>query len=164
MDSSSKASDDKRGAARHDCREKIYFDFVYDFQAKVDFKPVSSPASGSTRKYSGFTRNISTQGICFSSQVQLNEGVVVDMDVYIKDAPDPVHLQGKVRWNKLTLIDNMGTKHFDTGIHLDSINGQPVKDSIHFDEAYKVYWSDVLESLLGQFRKEAKKRAPNGSK
>ncbi len=151
-------SNEKRNHERHDCREDIYFDFVYDFQAKVDFHPTGSSSSPSSRKYSGFTRNISTQGVCFSSQVQLTEGVDLEMQIFIKDAA-PIELQGKVRWNKLTLVDNEGKKHFDTGVQLISVNGHPVKDGIYFDETYKVYWSEVLESLLGQYRKSAKGRS-----
>ena len=153
-----KHANEKRGHERHDYQEKVYFDFVYDFQTKVDFAPHDSSKLASSKKHTGFTRNISTQGVCFSSSVKLNEGVMLDMDVYIKNTSDPVKLQGEVRWSKLTLVDNLGNKHFDTGVHLNLVNGHPVKNSIHFDEDYKVYWSEVLESLIGQFRKSVKGR------
>lgn len=145
---------DKRRHDRHDYRERVYFDFIYDFQAKVEFEPHSDKHSGASRKrHCGMTRNVSTQGLCFTSDVEVSPHSVLDIHVYVQGRADPVQLQGEARWVKLTTVDSHGNKHFEVGVHLTVVNNRPVQNTIHFDDKYRVYWSDVLESLLGEFRK-----------
>ena len=44
---------------------------------------------------------------------------------------------------------------FDTGLKLITIEGKAVHDSIHFDETYNLYWSNVLELISGEYRNPA---------
>ena len=40
---------------------------------------------------------------------------------------------------------------FDTGVRLISVGKKSVAESIHFDKEYNVFWSEPLESVLGNF-------------
>lgn len=146
--------DDKRLHERHDYREQVYFDFIYDFQAKVDFNSFDEEnESGNSEQYSGITHNVSTQGLCFSTDAEVSSHSILDIYVHLMNKDETVKLQGEVRWNKVTSVDQNGNKRFDVGIHLTQINGRSVQETIHYDENYHIYWSEVLESLLGNFRK-----------
>lgn len=144
----------QRKHERHDYREQVYFDFIYDFQAKVEFEPrPEDSAKDSPQRHEGITRNISTQGLCLTTDVPVAAHSFLDIHVYLQTRDEPVRLQGEVRWNKIIAVDQNGNKRFDVGVHLTGVNGKSVQDTIHFDENYHVYWSDVLELLLGEFRK-----------
>jgi hypothetical protein len=139
---------------RHDYRAQVYFDFIYDFHAKIEFEKYSPDNfSASDQRHSGLTRNISTQGICFTTDVEVTANSIVDIFVYVPDEERPVNLKGEVRWSKIVGVNPEGSKRFDVGVHLLTVNGKGVQETIHFDDSYHVYWSDVLELLLGKFRR-----------
>jgi len=142
--------DNKREHNRHKYEEKVFFDYIYDFQAKVAFKPHDVPPQ---LPYEGTTCNVSTKGLCFTSDRQLNEGDVLDMEVFVPGGGTSVQLQGEVRWNKLVSVGDDGQKLFNTGVQLTAIGGKSVDETIYFDAQYRIYWNDVLEALLGAFRK-----------
>ena len=119
--------------------------FSYDFDATLDVHPEEHPPFA-IDTYHGRMRNISTEGLCFNSDQKLNQGDVLNLDVYVKGGIQPIHLQGTVCWIKEVPAQESGY-HFDTGITITAIEGKPVGQTVRFDQEHGIYWSDVLESM-----------------
>lgn len=145
----------KRRKYKRFCLEReLYYHFPYEFSSKVH---IQSHQEQSCR-HKAQIKNVSTEGLCFHTSEHLHEGDDLDLEVFIPGLDEPVNLRGEVSWINQTPEDG----GFDTGVKLIQIEGKPVKDSIYFDQQYGVYWSDVLESILGKFRiLEQEKKSKN---
>lgn len=124
--------------------------FTYDFDASLDVHPLSGEPKDSNPTYHGHLKNVSTEGLCFNSDHELHQGDVLNLDVHVPWTKTPVHLMAKVRWTKE--IASEDTHHFNTGVKIITIEGKSVEQTIRFDQAHGIYWSEVLESILGQYR------------
>ena len=144
--------DEKRQNWRHEYQQKVYFDFIYDYKAKVDFNSSDEYSKEMGFKYHGVSQNISTKGLCFRGDKELNRGEEIVVQVHVPEKERIVFLEGEVRWSKLALVDDEGNQYFDTGIQLSKIQDKDVLNTVRYDEEYKVFWSDVLEECLGSFR------------
>lgn len=139
---------------RFDSERKVFYDFAYDFESMVEVEPIHSDEGVIPQrfKYSGVTRNVSLEGLCFRADHELRRGDLLNLEVFIPGDDQPVHLLGEVRWTFLAEDEQKPESSFDTGVVLRTVEGKGVRETIHFDENYHVYWSDVLESILGRFR------------
>ena len=142
---------EKRQFERFDKQIKINFEFFYDATTKVKYQVVDQ--DNSVEKYEGISKNICATGLCFTSDQKLKEGQTLHLEVYLPRAQSPIHMDGQVRWCDLSQSNKEKFPRFDTGVRLMSVEGQPVDNSVHFDETYHVMWSNVLESIFGTFRK-----------
>ncbi len=147
------SSQEKRKYPRYDTKVKIYFHVNYDIETKVEYQVVDQEKQKILpQKYSALSRNVSAEGLCFTSDQQLQPGTLLYLEVYVPKAQEPVYMNGEVRWSTLSSVKSKGTKKFDTGVRLMMVNGIPVANSIYFDEKHGVVWSVVLDSILGNFR------------
>ncbi len=92
-----------------------------DVEAKVNFriKEIDGEQVLSER-IGGKSKNISVEGICFSSQNQLKIGSKIELEVFLPGS-EPVHMQGEVAWSS-PVQPKMGSKAaFDTGVKLLNI-------------------------------------------
>jgi len=133
-------------------KDKVLVDFIYDFYAKVDVHSAEKPTKPKVLKCHGVCKNISAEGLCFVSEKKLKKGEKLDLEFYIADSDSPIHMQGNVRWSKKAPETQATYSQYDTGLKLTTIEGRAVGNSIHFDERYKVYWSDVLELISGEWK------------
>ena len=154
-----KKDSEKRQHPRYETKVKVYFEIDYDLETNVKFQMIGPGDGISSRQYSGVSRNVSVEGMCFSSNIKLNKGEKLKVEVYLPNAKEPIRMEGEVRWSKSNSQDKESSNGFDTGLRLVSVEGKRVVDSIHYDEKYQVYWSEVLESILGKFKEIGKKRA-----
>ena len=143
---------ERRHYQRYDTDMRIFYRVSYDIETKVKFSLMpAARAISVSHKYSGRTRNISIEGLCFASRKKLNKGDSILLEVYAPGVSEPVKMSGSVQWSKGV----EGRKAvFHAGVKLESVNGKAV--GVHFDETYKVFWSDVLESVFGSFKKMAR--------
>lgn len=144
---SSKKTIDKRKHERHSPEYKALLNFEYTFEADLDISPLDRHL-----KYEAVVKNVSTEGICFHSSQKLEKGERLNLEFRIPGGDKPVHMEGQVRWSKTVLTEEKKSTGYDTGVKLTTIENRSVHDSIRFDTAYHVYWSDVLESIIGQFK------------
>jgi len=159
MDNQINSAENKRGNLRYETQAKVYFQFAYDVETKVKFQLFDLKHKKSeSKKYSGSGKNISVEGLGFTSPKQLHQGDTLDLEVYLPEDNHPIHMQGEVRWSEKKSSRRFFHSDFETGVKLISIEGKPVQNSIRFDQAYQVYWSDVLESVLGKYRILSQKR------
>ena len=148
---------ENRKFERYDTEVRILFQVAYDIQTKVEYRVINPDQDSASPKYSALSKNISVEGLCFSSVQKLEVGDILSMELYLPAHKDPIPMQGEVRWSEKKSPSQKSDK-FDTGVKLMTINGKPVHESIYFDQDNKVVWSLVLESVFGSFRIFAQKQ------
>lgn len=162
-----KAKEEKRKYERYDTQLKVYFDFAYDLKTKVKFKVLDKKKETPSRKYSGLSRNVSAEGLCFACRRKLRKGDFLDLEIYLPGAAVPVRMKGEVRWSQCVSDEQTKEKVYQTGVLLRTVEDKPVAGTIHYDKEYHVHWSIVLESVLGSFkdlaRQQSSQRPPQGS-
>jgi hypothetical protein len=149
---------ERRKFKRYNTEVKIYFDFKYDLQTKVDFEVIDKEKKKPlSDKYTAISRNISVEGLCIVSERELKDDDVLHLELYLPGSINPIHMEGAVRWcspNKS--VDQVKDKDdkvkYLSGILLSLVEGESVQDSIYYDQEYKVNWSDVLESVFGDYK------------
>ena len=108
--------------------------------------------------YLGFIKNVSVEGLCFSSDGLYEYGQIVEMEVELPGAVKSIHMEGEVQWNKLVEAQEKMKEEpdelakFRTGIKVIEVDGKMVSETIHFEENYHIQWSIVLDSIFGNFR------------
>ncbi len=154
-------SSERRKHERYDTQVKISFHVNYDVKTRVRFqlldKEKHTPASS---KYPAVSKNVSVDGLAFTSEKELTKGDFLSIEVYLPAEKEPLHLEGEVVWSQPTHEHNK----FDSAVKLVNMNGTPVSESVYWDEGYKLYWSGVLETILGNFRIFAQKKASEKNK
>ena len=147
-----KSAVERRKYTRYDTEMKLYFRVKYDIETKVKFRVLRSGSGKiSFHRYSGLCRNVSAEGICFSSRKRLQKGERLLIEVFEPIVKSPVIMEGEVRWSRRDSEGGGRYGPFRTGVCLISVNGLPVADSVHLDKKYRVAWSVVLDSLFGNF-------------
>ena len=151
-----KPKEERRKYERFDTEVKIYFHVDYDIETTVKFQVVDKKkAKASSPKYSALSKNVSAEGLCFTSEKELREYDILLLEVYLPDEKNPILMEGEVRWSQP--ISSNETNKFNAGVKLITVNGRSVAESIYYDKANHVIWSIVLESILGSFKKFAQK-------
>jgi hypothetical protein len=149
---------ERRKFERYDTEVKIYFQVKYSLKTLVQFRILDRlHRQVSPQKYSALSKNISAEGLCFTSPKVLTKDDILILEVYLPEQSQPILMEGEVRWSKKAESDPEDKK-MDSGIRIISVNGQPVDKSIYFDPANKIVWSAVLESIFGNFREFSQKR------
>ena len=143
---------EKRRHRRFGTEADIYFQVTYDVNTKVEFQVVGEDEKTKSEKYPATGKNVSAQGLCFVSEKQLDRGDKLYLEVYLPGIKDPVKMHGEVAWSHPLPSSPHDSSTFGTGVKLGDVDGKPVEETIHYDEEYKVTWSSVLESVLGNFR------------
>lgn len=152
-------NDDKRQYKRYDKEINIYFDFVYDIEAKVKFEIVNQEDQRLVpKKYSAISRNISVAGLSFVSHKNLQKGDLLHLEIYLPGARNPIPMKGEVKWSHQAALSEQPLRPitdkilFETGVKVLLVNGESVFESIHHDQAYDVDWSIVLASVFDNYK------------
>ncbi len=146
--------DENRKFERYDKNLDVKFDFVYAAAADLKYNVDGNDPS---LKFDAVSRNIGARGMCLTSHHKLEKGQKLHLELYLPTTSQPIHMDGQVCWCD-SLGGNSGPDEFDAGIELNSVEGNPVAETVHFDEQYHVIWSNVLESIFGTFRKQMQSR------
>lgn len=154
---------DKRKHDRYDTEVKIFFHVNYAVETKVEYQVLVDQKAHKVldKKYSALSRNVSAEGLSFSSNKQLSPGMFLHIEVYLPGSKAPVHMDGEVRWSAPSKTKPPQEPLFDTGVKLTKVNGMSVAETIHVDKTHHVVWSAVLDSVLGNFRILAAKKKNN---
>lgn len=148
--------EERRRYARYATELEVRYSFVYDIKTLVKFQ-IKDRQTGQalSRKYSALSKDVSIEGLCFTSGKRLEKGDLLHLEVYVPGAKEPVAMEGSVAWSQAASLEPQDENKFDTGVQLFSVQGKGVPGSVFFDEANKVYWSVVLESIFGSFKELA---------
>lgn len=144
-------ANEKRKCVRLEPQTGNQLNFVYDFESSIQIE-LNEPNNEQKHIYKGIAKNISADGICIHSDYQLNIGKTVEIEYFLPGEEKSIHMKGEVRWSKIISDAVEDTSGFDAGLRLISVEGESVQQSIYFDDEYHVYWSNVLESVLGRYR------------
>jgi hypothetical protein len=68
-------------------------------------------------------------------------------------------MEGEVRWSRLISSTPGAINQYLSGVVIKKIDGKDVEGTIHFDQEYKVNWSQLLERVFGSFAKLCRKPA-----
>jgi hypothetical protein len=150
---------ERRKYERYDMETRVHFFVNYDLKTKVEFQVVNGrKVKLVPHKYTGFTRNISAEGMRFSSDVKLKKGERLFLKVYLPGARRSIPMTGEVHWSRLLDPRPKGKYVFDTGVKILTVRKKRVAPTIHFEEHKQVHWSIVPESVFGGFRKFVHKK------
>ena len=143
---------EKRKGTRYDTELKVFIRKKYDIKTRVIFKIISSINKGIIKhKYSGFSRNISVEGLCFVSHHKLSVGDLLMLGVYPPNKNIPVLMEAEVCWQRMIPEQPEGKPLFLIGCKIIKVNGKPIAGSVHLDTKYNVIWSPVLDALFHDF-------------
>jgi hypothetical protein len=148
-----KIAKERRKSQRYDTALKVYYQVAYDVKTKVRFQVLDAEKhKASPRKYSGISKNVSVDGLCFVSKKKLEKDESILLEVYAPNAKTPIHMRGEVRWAH-TISEASGARIASrVGVEIVSVEGKSVSRSLHYDKKYQVAWSVVLDSLFGNFK------------
>lgn len=141
---------ERRKYHRYDIETKLKFRVSYDLKAVVKYRFLKNKCF--FLRHSGLTNNISVEGLRFLSKKRLKEGDLLLLDVYISAQKQPIRMTGEVRWSMKLPGEGKYKNFFYTGVKLNTLNGQPVAESIYHDSEYDINWSIVLETVFGGFK------------
>jgi hypothetical protein len=148
-----KIAEERRKSQRYDTALKVYYQVAYDVKTKVRFQVLDvEKHKTSARKYSGISKNVSVDGLCFVSKKKLEKGDSILLEVYAPNSKTPIHMRGEVRWSHTILETSCSRIASRIGVEIVSVEGKSVSRSLHFDKKYEVAWSIVLDSLFGNFK------------
>lgn len=153
-----KKNNEIRRHERYDTDVKVHFYVPYELKTKINFQfKKAQPDPSLNKRFTGITKNISAGGICFVSELRLESGDCILIDIYLPGIEKPISMEGEVRWCRV----NEEGLQFYTGVQLLKVYDKPVEESIYFDQEHQVIWSNVLEQVLGSFALLHKKMFPN---
>lgn len=157
-----KSQRERRKYERYDTELKIYFDFAYELKTKIKYQLVDKNRRKILpKKYLAYSKNVSAEGLSFTSSRALKKGDYLNLEIYLPSAKDPIYMEGEVKWSQKPSLKPLRGKDrnvYHTGVRLTTVNGESVTESIYFDKTYQVIWSIVLDSVLENFKALVKKQ------
>ena len=150
---------ERRKFERYETALKIQFYVNFDLETKIDFRVRQKDRTDFSKEtYSAVSKNVSVEGIGFLTEKALKKGDILLLDVYIPSATEPIHMQGQVRWSCKCQGKGLPEGLYETGVKLLMVNNEPVEKTIFIDDAHRIAWSIVLESVFGNFKHLALRR------
>jgi hypothetical protein len=150
---------ERRKYPRYTTDIKLYFRVHYSLKTKVKFQLINKDSDKFlSKKYFGISKDVSAEGLRFSSVKKLRKGNQLYLEMYLPRRREPVWMVGEVRWSKQLFSRSSSAHKYDTGVKLTEIMGERVCDSIYFDKKYKVFWGSVLNYAFGSFGRMKRKK------
>ncbi|MEI8013050.1 MAG: PilZ domain-containing protein [Candidatus Omnitrophota bacterium] len=141
----------KRRNSRYVTNAKVEFRIEYDFRAEVSFKIDEEILDGREQRYSGYSRDISVQGLSFETAKALEPGDILWIDLHLPNSQEVFSMHGEVCWCRPSGLFPEDKCRFQAGVEILRVNGVEVAKTIYFDKTYNVIWSELLEKVLGTF-------------
>ncbi len=145
-----KEFDEKRVNPRYKADVDLQFLYAYDLEADLEYSH-KEEGQKQTKKYLARSRNISSQGVSFVAAHEVKHGDELVVDI-IMPGMSAVSMQGCVRWCKQSENIREGDFNYVVGLEVTKVKGKPVLETVYYDQDYHVYWSLVLEAVLGGYR------------
>ncbi|MBF0385126.1 MAG: PilZ domain-containing protein [Candidatus Omnitrophica bacterium] len=143
---------EQRKGERYDTEVEIYYNLAYDLETRVEYKVLEGQKyHDKGKKYRAVSKNVSIEGLCFSSVVPLERGDKLEMEVFVPNSTKPIKMHGEVRWCRKN-NESSSDETYCAGILIEKVEDKPVAETIHYDDNYMIKWSIVLESVLGSYR------------
>lgn len=145
---------ERRKYKRYPTDAKVYFSVSYSLDVPMKFQVLDKDTHTlvSHDKHLAFGRDISLEGFSFTSDLQLQKGDRISLELYVPERKEPIHMEGEVRWSQRVYSEHKYENKFSTGLRLLTVEGKSVLESIHYDGANRVMWSAVLDYAFGSYR------------
>jgi len=118
-----------------------------DINSKLNFK--IKDLSGEqvlAEENSGIVKNLSVEGICFSSEKQLKAGTKIELSIALPESPAPIDIRGEVVWSRPVGGEKGAKAIFDTGVKLVNIAQGD-------ENRFLVYMCDKMTEQLNKYLK-----------
>jgi len=107
---------------------------------------------GSQDEFQGvFLRDMSLKGVSFTTKENLAVDDLVEMNIYLTDAKNPVLVTGKVRWIEKSQYFTAGANvHYDAGVEITEINDDNLKaleKYMRVHEGLTIFVKSTLERM-----------------
>ena len=96
-------------------RKYIRLNVANEVNFRVKDKETAGPLEA---KASGISKDMSMEGICFSTDKQLEPGTKLDLEIMLPSESEPLILRGEVKWSRLLEARANLKAMFDTGVQL----------------------------------------------
>ena len=141
---------ERRKHQRYETDLKIDFSVTFDLETKIKFQVKDQRKGAPAPKvYNAVGHNINAEGLGFSSNLKLEKGEHLILDVFLPSVKDPIRMEGRVRW--CSQVEGAPSE-YRTGVKLIEVRSENVEKSIFYDQTNKIQWSIVLESVFGGFK------------
>ena len=146
---------EERRHERYDTEARVYFRLTYDIKTKVKFQILDREGQDKTlsEKYLAICKNVSAEGLCFTSKRELKRGDFLHLEIYLPARKEPIQMKGEVRWSQQLPSQPKYEQKFNTGVKLITVDGKSVLGSVYHDGVHQIVWSSVMESVFGDCRK-----------
>ena len=94
-----------------------------DLETEINFqiKPEKeSSGQADAKSFSAITKNLSAEGICFTSQQRLEPGNILKLEVFLPAQSQPLRLEGRVAW--IQPFKQEDRQMFNVGVKLFTID------------------------------------------
>ena len=88
----------------------------FDMETKINLF-IQEKGHGVTHKIPAVNKNVCLEGVCFLSNQRLEQGTIVKLEIFLPSQPDPLRLEGEVRWSRFSEKKD-GKDLFETGVKL----------------------------------------------
>ncbi len=141
----------QREHQRYETSIDAFFERIYPVKHKVDYQHVPPPPEKpSETRYPATTSNVSAQGLCLLSERRLQIGDTIALSAVLPKSNENIKMTGQVQWCRMVNPHRSQRGDFSTGVKVETIDGKKVLDTIVYDPTLKIFWSDILEKLVGK--------------
>lgn len=156
-------SGDRRQHERYDTDLKIAFSVNFELETKIKFR-IKKGSKSRAQTYTAVGHNVNVEGLGFSSDVKLNKGEFLAMDVFLPNIKIPIRMDGRVIWCTEEKSKNEYDGKYRTGVRVIKVGGEDVQKSLVYDPEHRIRWSIVMESVFGGFKKDIVKKKEKNDK
>ena len=116
-----------------------------DVAAKVIFRVKPENKGGAPPEgISAVSKNLSVEGICFTSEQHLAPGTDLELQIVLSSDPEPLILNGEVKWSRPAQKAGSPKAMFDIGIELHTLG-------LSDENRYLRYVSEKMMERLSQY-------------
>jgi len=98
----------KRKCVRLDLRSNVNFNIIETTEDEV-----------SAKRFRAVGKNVGAEGMLLTAEEELKPGVMLDLEVFFPDKPNPVYIKGEVRW---CLSIKEEPSKFDIGVRFRNVD------------------------------------------
>jgi len=99
-------------------RKYVRLNVANEVNFRVRDKKTAEPLKAKTP---GVSKDISMEGICFSTEKQLEPGTKLDLEIMLSSESEPLILKGEVKWSRPLEAQANLKAMFETGVQLLTI-------------------------------------------
>ncbi|MFC1699239.1 PilZ domain-containing protein [Candidatus Omnitrophota bacterium] len=104
----------------------------FGLNTKINYlvrKEKAQPAA--TKKEASTSKNVSIEGVCFTSYQEMLTGTELDLEIFISNEEEPLLLRGQVKWSR-PIGFKYGKPAFEVGVQLAALDDSDQNSYLRF--------------------------------